>query len=70
VYVHLDCDVLQPGLFRTDYSVPDGFTLDDLHTCAEAAAHSEIIGIEIGEFEGEGSATVGDLLDALDPVLP
>ena len=23
----LDCDVLQPGLVRTDYAVPDGFTL-------------------------------------------
>lgn len=70
VYLHLDCDVLQPDLIRTDYSVPDGFTLDDLRTCAEAAAHSEVLGIEIGEFEGEGTATVEDLLDALDPVLP
>lgn len=70
IYLHLDCDVLQPGLIRTDYTVPEGLTLEDLHACAEAASHSEVLGLEIGEFEGEGSATIDDLLDALDPVLP
>lgn len=67
--VHLDCDVLEPGLIRTDYSVPEGLSLDDLRSCAEAAAHSEVLGVEVGEFEGEGGATIGDLLDALEPLL-
>lgn len=70
VYLHLDCDVLQPGLIRTDYTVPGGLTLEDVHSCAEVAATSEVLGLEIGEFEGEGSATIHDLLDALGPVLP
>ena len=69
VYFHLDCDVLEPGLFQTDYQVPDGLSLDGLRDCAETVAKHEVIGIEIGEFEGEGRATVNDLIAALAPML-
>jgi arginase family enzyme len=69
VYFHLDCDVLEPGLFETDYQVPDGLSLEGLHECAEAVARSEVIGVEVGEFEGEGRATADELIAALAPLL-
>jgi arginase family enzyme len=62
VYFHLDCDVLEPGLVRTDYQVPHGLSLEDLHDCAE------VVGVEVGEFEGEGRATADDLVAALGPL--
>lgn len=67
-YLHVDCDVLEPGIVRTDYSVPDGLTLDDLAACAAALAQSEVVGVEIGEYEGDAARTAADLVDALDPI--
>ena len=52
VYFHLDCDVLDPGIVPTDYSVPDGLSLDDLHDVAKMLGRNRIIGVEIAEFEG------------------
>jgi arginase len=69
VSFHLDCDVLEPGVVRTDYQVPAGLTLDGLRECAEVAARSEVVGVEVAEFEGEGQATAGELIDALAPLL-
>lgn len=69
VYLHLDCDVLEPGIVRTDYAVPDGLSLADLHDCAGAVAAGRVVGVEIGEYEGPGRADLGELLDALAPVL-
>lgn len=73
VYVHIDCDVLDPGIVPTDYHVPRGMTLADLHAAAQVLAESEVVGLEIGELETtpEGSTTVhvSRLLDALEPLL-
>lgn len=69
VYFHLDCDVLEPGIVATDYVVPHGLSLQDLHDVATAVAASTLLGVEIGEYEGPASADVGALLDALAPVL-
>ncbi|MDG4793719.1 arginase family protein [Micromonospora sp. WMMD1082] len=77
VYVHLDCDVLEPGIVPTDYLVPGGLTLSDLSSAALAIAEAGVIGLEIGEFEageaGESAHGVpihpGPLLDALQPLL-
>lgn len=68
-YLHVDCDVLEPGIVATDYAVPDGLTLQDLHDCAVAVASGGLIGVEIAEYEGPGSAGPEELLDALRPVL-
>ncbi|KGN30157.1 hypothetical protein N802_09800 [Knoellia sinensis KCTC 19936] len=68
VYFHLDCDVLEPGLVRTDYSVSEGLTFEDLRACAAAAAGSEVVGFEVGEFEGAASRTAADLVEALSPL--
>jgi arginase len=74
VYVHIDCDVLDAGTVPTDYVVPDGMTLHDLHATAEVLAQSELVGIEVGELESAPDnqtppTYVSRLLDALDPIL-
>lgn len=69
VYLHVDCDVHEPGVFATDYEVPGGLSLDDLGACAAALAASEVIGIEVAEYEGDGAATADDLVAMLSPVL-
>jgi hypothetical protein len=38
VYVHLDCDVLEPGIVPTEYRVPGGLSLDDLRGACAALA--------------------------------
>lgn len=35
VYVHLDCDVLNPGIVPTDFVIQGGLSLDDLHNSAK-----------------------------------
>ncbi|WP_037682573.1 arginase family protein [Streptomyces griseus] len=74
VYVHIDCDVLDPGIVPTDYLVPGGLTLDDLRSVAGMLAEHEIVGLEVGEFEAaehpaSDLVTPGPLLDALQPLL-
>lgn len=73
-YLHLDCDVLEPGIVPTDYRVPGGFTLAELGKLCRVLAEIEIIGIEIAEFEnawsGNGTpASPAPLLDALEPLI-
>lgn len=74
IYFHLDCDVLQPGIMPTDYSVPGGLTLNDLHEVATLLAHNLIVGVEIGEFEDHGGGELhrvqaDNLIKALGPLL-
>lgn len=74
IYFHLDCDVLDPGIMPTDYSVPGGLTLEDLRQVAARLALNPIVGVEIGEFEDHGdpglaSAQAESLVDALGPIL-
>lgn len=70
VYFHIDCDVLEPGLFQTDYNEPDGLTLGQLEDLAAALANdSKIVGVEIAEWEGPGSHHADGLLSALAPLL-
>jgi arginase len=74
VYVHLDCDVLEPGIVPTEYRVPDGLTLQQLHQAAQVLAEREVIGLEIAEFESAWAedGTPGDpapVIEALQPLL-
>lgn len=74
VYVHLDCDVLEPGIVPTDYRVEGGFSLGELNEIAGVLAESEVVGLEIGEFEADDSDARAELaavalLDALQPLL-
>jgi arginase len=74
VYVHLDCDVLNPGIVPTDYVHDDGLSLDDLRACCEVIAEHAFVGIEIAEFQnawepGGDPVSPDPLLDALGPLL-
>lgn len=74
VYVHLDCDVLDPGIVPTDYVHENGLTLDDLRTCCEVIAAHRWVGVEIAEFQnawepGGEPVSPEPLLDALEPLL-
>jgi arginase family enzyme len=74
VYVHIDCDVLEPGLVPTEYRVPGGLTLGDLRGALDRLAHNEVVGLEIAEFEASWAetgiaATPDALLQALSPLL-
>ncbi len=72
VYVHLDCDVLEPGTVPTEYRVPDGLDLATLRSVAEALGERTVVGVEITEFEGsaEDQGSAEALVDALGPLLP
>lgn len=74
VYIHLDCDVLEPGLVPTDFRVDGGLSFQSLRTIASALAKLPIVGLEIAEFQsawGPGMAPVSpvELIDALEPLL-
>lgn len=74
VYVHLDCDVLNPGIVPTDYVHEGGLSLDDLRCCCEVIARHDVVGIEIAEFQNswtqDGEAVSPEpLLDSLEPIL-
>jgi len=74
VYVHFDCDVLEPGIVPTDYQCEGGLSLDDVRACCKVIAEQDFVGIEIAEFQNAWDAdsppvSPGALLDALQPVL-
>lgn len=74
VYMHLDCDVLEPGIVPTEFKAPGGLGLADLHAVAQVLAMHELVGLEISEFQSvwdEGGEPVSPalLLDALQPLL-
>jgi arginase len=74
VYVHLDCDVLAPGLVPTEYSVEDGLDFADLREACTVLARNRVLGLEVAEFEDVFAETgrpgdAGALLDALSPLL-
>ena len=73
VYVHLDCDVLEPGIVPIEYQVSGGLSLDDLRACATVLAKRKVVGIEIAEFESEWldgrPASPDRLIEALSPLL-
>lgn len=74
VYVHLDCDVLNPGIVPTDYSHDGGIDLAQLHALCSLIAEHEVIGLEIAELQsawvtGGPPVSVDPLLDALAPLI-
>lgn len=74
VYVHFDCDVLNPGIVPTDYVLDGGLSLDDVHACSMVIAGQGFVGLEIAEFQnawepGGDPASPDPLLDALEPLL-
>jgi arginase family enzyme len=73
VYIHIDCDVMDPGIVPTEYTVPGGLSLADLRAICERLARNEIVGVEIAELEASWNDTgepafIEPLLDALQPL--
>ena len=74
IYVHIDCDVLEPGLVPTEYRVPGGLTFNDLREACRVLAHNEVIGLEIAELQGipgdaAAARSIARFLDALEPLI-
>jgi arginase len=78
VWVHIDCDVLDPMTFRgidPDYRVPGGPTPQEVkEILAQLAANNEIIGLEVAEFDAPSTpdaqrAAVLAVLDMIGPLL-
>lgn len=74
IYIHLDCDVLDPGIVPTDYVHPDGMKLCDLEAACQVLAETDVVGLEIAEFQytwNEGGEPVSPvpLLKALQPLI-
>jgi arginase len=74
VYIHLDCDVLEPGLVPTDFRVDDGLSYQSLNDIFSALSKTTLIGLEIAEFQyswGPELEPVSpiSLIDAIQPVL-
>ncbi|SFM10647.1 arginase [Rugamonas rubra] len=74
VYLHLDCDVLEPGIVPTDYRCTGGLSLAELGAACAVVAEHELVGVEIAEFEhawqaGGAPVSPAALLDALRPLL-
>lgn len=74
VYLHLDCDVLEPGIVPTDYAHAGGLDLAHLHRLCEVMAQSEVVGVEIAELQiafqpGGPAVSPAPLRRALAPLL-
>ena len=75
VYVHLDLDVLDPGVFPAQFPVPHGLSPAGLRTLlAEVARAGRIVGVEITAFHApedpeERRRLAGLVADATQPLL-
>lgn len=73
VYIHIDCDVLEPGLVPTEYAVANGLSFADLHAACAVLAESKIIGVELTEFQERWTdgrpADAGPLVAAISAIL-
>jgi arginase family enzyme len=68
VYVHLDCDVLDPSVHAAQFPVPDGWSLERLGAqLAELAAVCDIVGVEVTALEDPSLAPA--IASVLEPLL-
>lgn len=74
VYIHIDCDVLNPGIVPTEFSVANGLSVDDLRASLDVLTGSEIVGLEIAEFQSVWpdsgvEASPQPIVDAVAPLI-
>jgi arginase family enzyme len=74
VYIHIDCDVLNPGVVPTEFSVPHGLSAEELRNACELLAENEIVGLEVAEFQSVWSdsgveASPQPIVAAVAPVI-
>jgi arginase len=55
VYVHLDCDVLDPSVVRSQFPVPGGLNLEGLGALL-ASLHERVAGVEVTALEDAANA--------------
>ncbi|MBC8718340.1 arginase family protein [Ochrobactrum sp. Marseille-Q0166] len=51
VWIHIDWDVMEPGLIPAAYAIDDGLNVIQLRSILAAIPESQIVGIELAEFE-------------------
>ncbi|REC95149.1 arginase family protein [Kushneria indalinina] len=51
VYIHLDCDVLQPGVVPSDHQIDGGLATECLAELMAALAEEDVVGMEVAELE-------------------
>jgi arginase family enzyme len=62
VYVHLDCDVLDPSVMRTQFPVPGGMNLEGLRALL-AGLEGRVVGMEVTALEDPAMAgAIAELL--------
>jgi|GEM_PF-3786847 len=68
-----DLSAARPVYVPTDYLVPGGMSLAQLHECAQALAQSEVVGVGIGELEASSVSTGENperlIVKTLEPLL-
>ena len=65
VYVHLDCDVLDPSVLASQFPVPGGMNLEGLGALL-AGLGDRVVGIEVTALEQPGQAErIAGLLEAM-----
>ncbi|MFP3466902.1 arginase family protein [Leifsonia sp. SIMBA_070] len=73
IFVHVSCDVLEPGIVPTDYKVPGGLSLHQLKQLAHILAEHDVVGVEIAELEEPAQPTGSHpsevIADALWPLI-
>lgn len=73
VWIHVDWDALEPGFVPADYQVPDGVLPAQLRAIFEAIPPTQMLGIELAEFNAPADETSSDkalaiILDIVAPV--
>ncbi|MBO9127401.1 MULTISPECIES: arginase family protein [unclassified Rhizobium] len=58
VWIHIDWDVLEPGLIPAAYAISDGLAPTALRALLQAIPRSQIAGIELAEFEASDDEAV------------
>jgi len=73
VWIHIDLDVLEPGLVPTEYRVPGGPDLHELRSLlAGVANQAQIAGLEVAEYEldpAQANLHAARIEQLIDPVL-
>lgn len=73
VWIHIDWDVMEPGLIPAAYAVPGGLRPEQLASVLKAIPAAQIIGVELAELElpddpAEGDRALGAILDIVAPL--
>jgi arginase/N-omega-hydroxy-L-arginine amidinohydrolase len=74
LYVHVDCDVLDPGIVPTEFTAEHGLSLEIFKEACALLAKCELVGLEVAEFESVwpksgAQASPQPLVDALVPLV-